>query len=95
MKRFLAITLSLMLFFATVSPAVAGEHEEPSEAAIIMDILIVRPLGLVSIAFGTGVFILALPFSIPTKTVRITGEKLVKEPVIFTFKRPVGELKLD
>ncbi len=95
MKKILALTLSALLFFAAVKPAVAGEHKGPSEAAIIMDVLIVRPLGLVSIVFGAGVFIIALPFSIPTKTVGLTGEKLVKEPVIFTFKRPVGELKLD
>ncbi len=43
------------------------------------------------VALGAGVFIIALPFTLPTGTVGTVADKLVIEPFRFTFQRPIGE----
>ncbi|MEE9613578.1 MAG: hypothetical protein V3W31_01320 [Thermodesulfobacteriota bacterium] len=94
MKRIIAIVFSALLVLSSVSPALAGEiNREPSGEAMIFDVLLVRPLGIVASVFGTGLFIVSLPFTIPTKSVKMAGKKLVSEPLAYTFKRPVGDTR--
>ncbi|MFH0926888.1 MAG: hypothetical protein V1872_14860 [bacterium] len=70
-----------------------NQNEETSTTEkIIIDILILRPVGLASIALGTGLFIISLPFSIPTRSVKIVGKRLVKQPFEYTFERPIGNI---
>lgn len=91
----MAIMLFLFVFLAVEAPrlALADEKPEPSAIAITADIAIIRPLGIVSLVAGTAVFIVALPFSIPTRSVGVTAKKLIVEPFKFTFTRPVGETR--
>lgn len=55
------------------------------------DILIVRPVSLAATVVGTAVFIVSLPFSIPSQSVGATAKTLVAEPFNFTFTRPIGD----
>ena len=64
---------------------------EPSSFDYFIDTIVWRPLGLCATVIGTGLFVVYLPFSIPTKTVSETKEKLVVAPFDFTFKRPWGD----
>lgn len=68
------------------------EHA-PSAAAMSADLLLARPLGLVSTVAGTGVFILSLPFTLISGSVDTAAEKLVADPAIYTFDRPLGEFE--
>ncbi len=58
---------------------------------MIADVIIARPVGLVSTVVGTALFIVALPFTIPSSSVAPVARALVAAPFKFTFKRPVGD----
>ena len=65
--------------------------DRPGAGAIAFDVLFVRPLGLVSLALGTGLFVLQLPFDIGQQNgVKDPFEKLVATPARFTFTRQLG-----
>ncbi|QTA79131.1 Uncharacterized protein dnl_13840 [Desulfonema limicola] len=57
---------------------------------IAFDVLLVRPFGITAIVAGSLIFAIACPFSLLTRETKMTYQKLIKDPVIYTFKRPVG-----
>ena len=78
--------------FASSSFAQAGMQKEGiSTENMVADAVLVRPLGLVAIVLGAGLFIISLPFSALGKNVKEAGQKLVVAPAKFTFARPLGE----
>ncbi|MCC6346579.1 MAG: hypothetical protein IT388_05265 [Nitrospirales bacterium] len=58
---------------------------------MIADTVIVRPLGIASLALGTAGFIVSLPFALISGSVDTTARELVEEPFRFTFTRPLGD----
>jgi len=92
MKKVIAILLAFMVFSAS-GAAFAVEDVDKKEASgpeMILDILVLRPVGIAATAVGTGFFIISLPFSLPTGSVKLAARKLVADPFVFTFMRPVG-----
>ena len=65
--------------------------ESGSAEAMVADVVIARPIGLVSTIVGSTVYVVSLPFSLLGGNEKQAREKLVKEPSEFTFKRPLGE----
>ncbi|HUP91416.1 MAG TPA: hypothetical protein VM074_04150 [Solimonas sp.] len=70
-----------------------GIDDSPSAGAMAVDLLIIRPVGIVATVAGVGLFILNLPLSLiqgepPTEAAR----KLIVEPARYTFQRPLGEM---
>jgi hypothetical protein len=57
-----------------------------------LDMLIARPIGIAVGIIGTGIFILSLPFSIPTKSVDAAAKIFIVEPFQFSFD-PVEEIR--
>ena len=55
------------------------------------DGLIARPLGLVASVLGAVVFVVTLPFTLPSKSVDSAAKELVAVPAQYTFKRPLGQ----
>ncbi|WP_124330370.1 hypothetical protein [Desulfonema ishimotonii] len=55
-----------------------------------VDALLMRPFGLGAILIGSVAFVVALPFSAATGGTRDAYEMLIKSPVDYTFKRPLG-----
>ncbi len=53
----------------------------------IIDLVLARPLGVAAGIFGTGVFILSLPFTIPTGSVDDAAQMFVVKPFNFSFVR--------
>ncbi|OGP76609.1 MAG: hypothetical protein A2V86_02040 [Deltaproteobacteria bacterium RBG_16_49_23] len=53
----------------------------------MFDIIIARPMGIVAGILGTGIFILALPYTIPTGGVDEAADTFIKRPFKFTFTR--------
>ena len=76
--------------FAEEDPFVA-QKEGIDPALIAFDILLIRPFGIGSILAGSFIFAVAYPFSYLTGETRMTYEKLIKEPVKYTFKRRIGD----
>ncbi|MBI5236408.1 MAG: hypothetical protein HY886_09215 [Deltaproteobacteria bacterium] len=92
MKKWLAIVLilALMATAAPVSSFAQAERPEPSATEITFDVLVIRPLGIAATVVGAGLFIVTLPFALPTGGVGLSARKLVADPFTFTFLRPVG-----
>lgn len=90
-KALMAILLSA--FLAASFPSYASAGKEPTGGEVTFDIILVRPLGVVSMALGTAIFVVGLPFTIPTWSVGVAAKRLIVEPARFTFARPVGELR--
>ena len=67
------------------------ESKEPGGGAMIYDVLVVRPVGMVATAVGSLFWLVGLPFSASGDNVDTATEKLVKEPAKYTFDRPLGE----
>lgn len=91
MKKIIAVLLVFMVFSSGAAFALdEAERKEASGPEIILDVLVLRPGGIVATAAGTGFFIVALPFTLPTGSVKLAARKLIIDPFVFTFMRPVG-----
>ena len=91
MKR-LTVTILIAISIVMISVPAFG-NDQAFDATV--DILVVRPVSLVATVVGTAVFIVSLPFSIPSQSVGPTARTLVVEPFNFTFTRPIGEFNGD
>ena len=86
MKK-LTVTILIAICIIMTSMPAFGEDRALD---VTMDILLVRPVSLAATVVGTAVFIVSLPFSIPSKSVGATAQTLVVEPFNYTFTRPIG-----
>jgi hypothetical protein len=68
----------------------AGAERELGAAGMIIDGLVVRPLGLVATILGSVAFVVTLPFSALGGNVDQAREKLVTGPADYTFRRCLG-----
>jgi hypothetical protein len=71
--------------------AAGAQTAPPSGAAMLVDGIIVRPLGIVATLIGGVVFVVTIPFSALGGNVGEAGQSLVVDPARMTFKRPLGE----
>jgi len=96
LKRGLSFFLILsFLVFGFYSEGLSWERwtkDDPiTDEWIVMDILLARPLGIVAGIVGSGLFVLSLPFSIPTQSVGKMSEILIERPFKFSFKRELPD----
>ena len=92
-KRGLAVAA---LTVAMAAQAVAGQDQLPKDRAggdMLLDAVIVRPISLVAIVAGSVAFVVALPFTIISGSVDSAANELVKKPIAFTFRRPLGQIE--
>lgn len=85
----------ILLFVLAASTAPAQEEypgQDVSAGTMVLDVAIVRPLGLFAMVLGSAAFVVSLPFSLPTGSVDEAAQMLVVAPTRYTFKRPVGQL---
>jgi len=84
---------SLAVFLVSATPALANEKgtESGDDAAIVLDLVFLRPIGLVATVAGTIIFVGSLPISLPTLSVGKTFNALVVNPAYYTFARKLGE----
>jgi hypothetical protein len=83
------IVVALCVVIALV--VVSGSAFGSDEMDIPVDVLVIRPVTLVGTVLGTALFIVSLPFSIPSGSVKMTANKLIVAPFKYTFTRPLGE----
>ena len=88
----LLVVVFVTTVFASSSFAQAViQDEEITTENMVVDAILVRPLGICAIILGAGLFVISLPFSALGKNVKEAGQKLVIAPAKFTFTRPLGE----
>ncbi|MHB8769664.1 MAG: hypothetical protein ACYC7J_01560 [Syntrophales bacterium] len=81
----------LTLVAAIVLIAISGPAFGSSELDIPVDVLIVRPVTLVGTVLGTALFVVSLPFAIPSGSVKLTAQKMIVAPFKATFTRTLGD----
>lgn len=92
----LLVTLSFM--FSIYTPAIADESTKTDEMKgdwLIWDIVLARPAGVASIGIGTSLFVVSLPFTLPSKSVKTASQKLIMDPINYTFRRPLGQWPVE
>ena len=89
----LLVATVLMLSWSAL-PAMAQTRNvytgERSAGSMAVDLVAVRPLGIVATVLGFGIFIISSPFSLLGGNAGEAWEKLVVDPATFTFVRPLG-----
>ena len=63
----------------------------PSASEVFVDAALIRPLGVVTLVSGAAVWLVSLPFTLPSGSVGKATEALLSKPYQHTFKRPVGQ----
>jgi len=85
-------TIAFLVVFALLVSSVPAFAEPPKDGMVMVaDVLFVRTTGLVAIVFGSAMWVVSLPFSIPSGSVETAGQLLVVDPCKFTFVRPLGD----
>jgi hypothetical protein len=86
------IVITILLGFLGAPPMVwAQDVDKPTGTDITFDLMIARPIGFVSLALGTSIFVVTLPFAVVTGSAKNTANALVAEPYNFTLVRDLGE----
>jgi hypothetical protein len=88
------ISLTLSLAPAAMAQEDTGVYiyeSGPSGEAMIGDALIVRPVSLVCLGVTSLVFLVGWPFAAAGGNQADAKQKLLKDPVEYTFKRPLGD----
>jgi hypothetical protein len=98
MRKLLAILTVVVVavtFMAPPALAVSGDAviDDASADAMILDLVFLRPAGLVALVGGSVVFVLSLPFSALGGNVGEAADKLVVDPARYTFVRPLGHVE--
>ena len=71
------------------------EQKNSNDELNLLDLFIARPLGIIAAAGGTCVFVLSLPFTLPTKSVEESFNLFVVEPWKFSFVREFPDENID
>jgi hypothetical protein len=96
-KRTLGMLIVAILVITTVTPSALAAIQDPrsevSGAGMAFDLVILRPLGIVTTVIGCGFFVISLPFTVWTEErISQSGSSFVGEPASYTFVRPLGDL---
>jgi hypothetical protein len=96
-----------LLLFLTISMTIGSLYSgawalnerniaDPSTHEVnIVDLLIARPLGIVAGIMGTGIFVVSLPFTVPTGGTKEAARMFIAEPFKFSFTRGFNEEDMD
>ena len=68
----------------------AQVEETPPAAAMVGDLIVARPIGLVMTVVGTAAFIVSLPFTLLAGNVNEAAQTLMIGPAQTTFMRCLG-----
>ncbi len=84
--------VALLLIGGLNTQAFASRDQEqvPSATAMVADLVVARPLGVVATVVGSAVFVVSLPFSALGGNVDEAADKLVISPAKETFVRCLG-----
>lgn len=89
----LASALGVMPLAASADDADSVTGDKATD--MVVDAVVVRPLGLVATVVGTVLTVVALPFTIPSGSVAASARELIVRPAEYTFKRALGDFSED
>jgi hypothetical protein len=89
-KKSLLVSLVAACILGMSAPS-AQAYDDYDDITIVMDLLVLRPVGLLATIGGSVIFVGSLPLSLPTWSVGKTFEAYVKRPAAYTFWRELGE----
>lgn len=96
-RKPVAVLILAAFLWGTLVPAtLASSHKTSGDdetMPMVMDALLVRPIGIIGQAAGVLIFVVSLPFTALGGNVREAAEKLVVEPARFTWDRPLGHFE--
>ena len=69
------------------------DKKAKTSEGMAIDLLAVRPLGIVGTVVGTAVFFVSWPFSALGGNSDEAWDTLVAEPAVYTFQRPLGDFE--
>jgi len=96
MRKFSAILMIFLLASTSVCLEGWAQPRTPDDELLQMsDLFVARPLGVAAGIVGTGLFIISLPFTIPTKSVDKAAKELITDPFHFSFSRQFPDESLD
>ena len=97
-KRLFSTGIASLVFAATTASAyvpadndISLDLEDSTGPAIVLDLVLVRPLGVVATLVGTAFFVVGLPFEAVTRDFATPRQYLIDDPAHFTFNRPLGD----
>lgn len=92
--RRLVAMMALLAWVLGALPARADEASATGDKGtdMVVDLVVLRPLGLVATVLGAVGFVVSLPFTVPSGSVEETAHELVARPAEYTFSRPLGDL---
>jgi hypothetical protein len=67
--------------------------EEKTQEAMAIDLIAVRPIGIVATLAGAVVFLVSWPFSALGGNSEEAWDTLVADPATYTFQRPLGDFE--
>jgi hypothetical protein len=85
--------ISCVASMAGSAPAAAQETypRDTDSGAMAADLIFVRPVSLVSSVVGAAIFVVTLPFTLPSRSAAESGRVLVTRPLEYTFNRRLGD----
>jgi hypothetical protein len=94
-QQVLIVTMAIVMIAMTSlvraeDYAMSPAPKEPTGEAMLADVFILRPFGLAATVLGSVAFVVALPFTLLTRSVDKSAQRLVVDPAKFTFARPLG-----
>ncbi len=78
-----------VLSISTAAPAVAAT--DPDTA--FFDAVLGRPVGLAATVIGGAMFVVSLPVTATSGSIKSSANSLVGKPARFTFTRPLGDFR--
>lgn len=89
------IAVALALALLLTSPGIQAQQDNTVSGDratdMVVDVVVMRPLGLAATVIGTVLTVVALPFTIPSGSVEASAQELIVKPAEYTFKRPLGD----
>jgi hypothetical protein len=95
LRRILAVACALLLLsaiFSTGAMAQTRAQEDAANAPAAVDVLLLRPAGLVGLVVGTGLFLVTLPIVAITRPheIGVPFNQLVAGPAKYVWRDPLG-----
>lgn len=82
----------LVLALAAPCPALADDSVSGDKGTdMVVDAVVMRPLGLVGTVLGAVVTVVTLPFTLPSGSADEAAQYMIVEPAEYTFNRPLGD----
>lgn len=94
MSKRLGTSLLALVLIALPYPALAddaGTISGDKGTDMLVDAVVLRPLGLVGTVLGTVVTVVTLPFTLPSGSAEDAAQYMIVAPAEYTFNRPLGD----